>query len=174
MAAVLTIGHSNVAMGIFLERLAGHAVQVVVDVRSAPYSRHVPHFNKQPLARALAQAGYTYLFLGDRLGGRPDDPLLYDSAGRPDYERLSRRPDFQAGIDRLLKEVATGSRLLLVCGEDNPVTCHRHLLIGRHLELVHGLPVYHLRGDGSMTRCLALFQSRPRQLNLFQVGNRNP
>jgi len=56
---IYTIGHSNHTVENLLALLREHAIEVVVDVRSQPYSRHVTHFNREPLARFLREQGLT-------------------------------------------------------------------------------------------------------------------
>ena len=63
-AAILTLGHSNHPLERFLGLLAEHGVTAVADVRSAPYSRFCPHFNRRALSSALEARGIQYLFLG--------------------------------------------------------------------------------------------------------------
>ena len=62
----------------------GHGIEAVADVRSRPYSRFVPHFSKERLARLLGQEGLGYLFLGAELGGKPrqEEPPLGHSTTR--------------------------------------------------------------------------------------------
>src|SRR3712207_3822448 len=85
---LLSVGHSNQELGPFLDLLEQAGVTAVTDVRSQPYSRRRPHFNGPELAAALRSRGIVYVFLGDLLGGRPDDLQLYDEEERVDYERV--------------------------------------------------------------------------------------
>src|SRR5260370_969788 len=74
---ILTIGHSSHSWGRFLALLRGANVTAIADVRSAPYSRRVPHFNRDELIEGLRRAGIDYVFLGRELGGRPRDRTFY-------------------------------------------------------------------------------------------------
>jgi uncharacterized protein (DUF488 family) len=86
-----TIGHSDHSTAELVDLLKQHHISLVVDVRSQPYSRWAPQLNRETLARDLEYAGLTYEFLGDTLGGRPDDPSLYDPGDeRPNYERMEQ------------------------------------------------------------------------------------
>jgi len=143
---VYTVGHSNQSLDRFVELLRQHAVDVLVDVRSAPYSRYAPQFGHQMLSTRLPAAGIKYLFLGRELGGRPDEPAFYDPDGHVNYARLARAPRFLSGIERVL----TGGRrfrVALMCSEEDPSICHRRLLVGRVL-CERGAEVKHIRGDG--------------------------
>jgi uncharacterized protein (DUF488 family) len=86
---VLTIGHSTHPIETFLGLLHQHGVTAVADVRSAPYSRFNPQFNKDALEHDLKEHGIRYVFLGRELGARSDDPSCYDK-GRVQYGRLAR------------------------------------------------------------------------------------
>jgi uncharacterized protein (DUF488 family) len=148
MSSFFTIGHSNHDFPAWLALLRQHSIEVVVDVRSSPYSKYVPQFDKELMQRSLEEAGIRYLFLGAELGGRPANPAYYDAKGRVLYSRLCDDVLFQAAIARL----ETGMerfRVALVCGEEDPAHCHRRLLIGRVLT-ERGHVMHHIRGDGSL------------------------
>jgi uncharacterized protein (DUF488 family) len=144
--ALWTIGHSNHPLEKFLDLLRRHAVELLVDVRSQPYSGYATQFNREALQAALCDAGVKYLFLGDLIGGRAEGAEFYDSEGRVLYDRLAAAPEFQRGVERLLREMKT-ARTAVLCGEEDPTNCHRRLLIGRVLS-TRGVAVRHIRGDG--------------------------
>jgi uncharacterized protein (DUF488 family) len=148
MSSFFTLGHSNHDLPAWLALVRRHAIEVVVDTRSSPYSKYVPQFDKEIMQRSLEEAGIRYLFLGAELGGRPANPAYYDAAGHVLYSRLRDDTRFQAGIARL----ETGMerfRVALVCGEEDPAHCHRRLLIGRVLT-ERGHAMMHIRGDGRL------------------------
>ncbi|MFH2008926.1 MAG: DUF488 domain-containing protein [bacterium] len=154
---ILTVGHSNLGLEALLERLRSHEVALVADVRSMPYSRHNPQFNREPFAKAVSAAGLSYQFLGDRLGGRPRDPDCYTNASASlhsewilDYGIVLQKPWFREGFEALL-DFARRSRTVLLCAEEDPRRCHRHLLLARAL-LPLGVDVLHLRGHGGLER----------------------
>lgn len=145
MPVVLTIGHSNHTLERFLDLLESAGVEMLVDVRSSPYSRRHPQFNGPALSRALALTGITYLWLGRELGGRPDDPALMCD-GVADYERMAEAANFKSGIEQVLQESAW-LHVALMCAEKEPLDCHRCLLVGRALATA-GAEVRHLLADG--------------------------
>lgn len=145
---LLSVGHSNHEWSAFLALLRGAGVAAVADVRSSPYSGRYPYFNKEPLKNGLRDCGIRYAFLGDLLGGRPSSPALYDDAGRVDYERVRRTEPFQRGLDRLTSEFAAVTTVFL-CSEEDPLDCHRGLMIAPALA-ERGLAPGHLRRDGSL------------------------
>jgi uncharacterized protein (DUF488 family) len=146
MGTVYTIGHSSHSVELFTELLTKHAIQVVVDVRSAPYSRYAPQFDHDLLPRSVNQAEIKYLFLGRELGGRPDRREYYDADGHVLYSRMTADSLFVAGIERLERGIGE-FRVALMCGEEDPAHCHRRLLVGRVM-IERGHTVLHIRGDG--------------------------
>lgn len=143
--ALFTIGHSNHELEKFLHLLQINKIEVLVDVRSNPYSRYASWFNKASIQKAIHEKGMRYLFLGKELGGKPKDREFYDSEGHVLYSRLSESPLFLGGIERLIKG-SKNYRIALMCSEEKPMNCHRYLLICRVLE-DRGITVSHIRGD---------------------------
>ena len=162
---IFTVGHSNHSLEEFLALLAGHGVTVAADVRSAPYSRFNPHFNRDALAAAFKARGIDYLYLGRELGGRPDDPACYEG-GRVRYERVARTSGFRDGVARVV-DAAAARRVALMCAEKEPLDCHRTLLVARALD-DQGMAVMHLLATGevephanAMDRLMARFDLDP-------------
>jgi uncharacterized protein (DUF488 family) len=145
-SGLFSIGHSNQPLENFVRLLTMHRIGVLVDVRSRPYSRYLPHFNARALEAAMIQAGIKYLYLGKELGGRPEESEFYDPDGYVLYSRLARSPAFLEGIRRLEQGVRQ-YRVAIACSEEDPSGCHRRLLIGRVLAR-RGIEVGHIRGDG--------------------------
>jgi hypothetical protein len=145
---LVSVGHSNHDWPAFVALLRRAGVAVVADVRSSPYSGRYPHFNRESLAGGLREARIAYVFLGELLGGRPGQPSLYDHDGRVNYERVRRTEAFQRGLDRLT-HVLNGNTVALLCSEEDPLHCHRGLMIAPALS-ERGYPPHHLRKDGSL------------------------
>ena len=145
--AILTIGHSNHPLEAFLGLLDRRRVTALADVRSAPYSRFNPQFNREALRGALAERGIRYVYLGRELGGRSDDPAGYEG-GRIRYDRLARTERFRTGLARVMRGAAE-HRIALMCAEKEPLDCHRTLLVARALE-EHGVDVAHILPDGGI------------------------
>ena len=144
---VLTVGHSNHSLEIFMALLQQHGVTALADVRSAPYSRFNPQFNRKALERSLEAVGIGYVFMGRALGGRPDDPSCYED-GRVRYDRLAETPLFREGLERIV-DGAGRQRIALMCAEKEPLDCHRTILVGRSLA-ARGVAVAHILADGAL------------------------
>ena len=159
---VHTVGHSDHDVEVFVELLRQHGITLVVDLRSQPYSRWAPQFNRETLARDLQNACIAYQFMGDTLGGRPADFDLYESGQeRPNYWRVARSPAYRAGVDRLVDLARTG-RVAVMCGEGDHQHCHRHQLVAQTL-LARGVRVSHIQPDGTTVAG----EQIPEQLPLF-------
>ncbi len=141
--ALFTIGHSNLELEVFLAVLAQHRVETLGDVRSRPASFRFPQFNREPLVAGLSSAGIRYEFLGETLGGRPADPRVYREDGLVDYAARRRAPDFAEGIERALA-LSRSSVTALMCAEEDPLQCHRFLMICPAL-LERGATPAHIR-----------------------------
>jgi uncharacterized protein (DUF488 family) len=143
-----TIGHSNQSAEAFIALLRGHGIEVVVDVRTVPYSRWAPQFSQRELRTTITDAGLRYLYLGTELGGRPATPDLYDADGHARYDLMAQTEAFRHGIERV--QQGNGSyRVALMCSEEDPAGCHRRLLVGRVL-VNDGVRLLHIRGDGAL------------------------
>lgn len=129
---IFSIGHSNLSYENFVNILLHIGATAIVDVRSAPYSRRVPQFNRETLQRELQADSISYLFLGAELGGRPSESR-YFCDGVADYDKMATAPSFKIGIERVLAEKGS-YRLALMCSEHSPYDCHRCLLVGRALK----------------------------------------
>jgi len=144
---ILSIGHSNHSMDGLLQLLHTHRVEVVADVRTQPFSRYSPHFNRDPLRESLKHHNIGYVFLGRELGGRPDGDHYYDHEGHVRYDRLAQSEEFIIGLERLI-EGSRNRRVAMLCSEGDPATCHRHLLISRVLH-DRGIEVTHIDPRGT-------------------------
>lgn len=144
---IYTVGHSTHSSSAFLDLLRRHGITALADVRSSPYSRHNPQFNKEVLAGDLLAHGIKYVFLGRELGARSDDPACY-VAGRVQYGRLAATALFRSGIERV-EGGAAEYRIALMCAEKEPLDCHRTVLVARALA-EDGFEIQHIHADGKL------------------------
>src|SRR5882724_916856 len=145
---IYTVGHSNHPIERFVGLLQPHGITAVADVRSTPYSRFNPQFRREKLQAALANVAIQYVFLGEELGARSQDPACYDGEGRVSYARLARTELFRKGMARVKAGMAD-HRISLMCAEREPLECHRTILVAREL-VREGVAVTHILGDGSL------------------------
>jgi uncharacterized protein (DUF488 family) len=144
---IFTIGHSTHPLETLVSLLKQHGITALADVRSAPYSRFSPQFNKDALAHELEARGIRYVFLGRELGARAEDRALYEN-GRVRYARLAQTDLFKRGIARVMQG-ATKHCVALLCAEKEPLECHRTLVVARALD-DQGVYVAHIHADGRL------------------------
>lgn len=176
---LFTIGHSNLSIEAFVLLLQQHRITAVADVRSHPFSRYLPHFNKSEIKASLSSVGIQYVFLGKELGARPEDLSCYDTSGKALYDRIAATPLFAAGIQRVIKGAAN-YKISLMCAEKDPITCHRTILVC-HKVREFNLQINHILSDGNLEshqyleeRLLSKFNkgkknNEPIQLSLFEL-----
>lgn len=143
---IFTIGHSNQPLEIFFNHLKQHRIQILVDIRSRPYSKYARQFDASRLKASAIDAGIRYIYFGKELGGQPEDAEYYDDSGRVLYWRIAESGAFIKGISRLENGLQK-CRIALMCSEEDPINCHRHLLIGRFFKQ-KGIDIRHIRADG--------------------------
>jgi len=153
---IFSIGHSNHSIEQFVALLRQHGITALADVRSAPYSRFQPQFNKDALERSLKAEGIRYVFLGKELGARSDDRSCFQKR-RVRYPLLAKTPLFRKGLERVMTGAKTFT-VAIMCAEKEPLECHRTLLVSRALE-VEGVSVQHILVDGGVeTHADAMFR----------------
>lgn len=130
MPTILTVGHSTKPIAAFLELMKGARVEVVVDVRSRPYSRFNPQYNKQALMAELQQAGIEYEWLGKNLGG------------------LDGNVNFAEAIDDVAY-MARHKTVVIMCSEGPHIKCHRNYMLTPEFQ-AKGVEVLHLQWTGEM------------------------
>lgn len=143
-AVIFTIGHSLHGRDDFLALLGAHEVDLLVDVRSIPFSRRVPHFARRALEEWLPAAGIAYRFHGNALGGK----------GKGDWQMRAHAVDFLAAINELLAQ-AVHARPVIMCAEKDPMNCHRAHLVAPALTAA-GAEVRHVMADASLLSHRAL------------------
>lgn len=159
---IYTIGHSTHSIQNFINLLKKVGITAIADVRSAPYSRYQPHFNRESLVQSLSDSSIEYVFVGDSLGGRSAKESDYEN-GQVVYSRLKKNDYFENGIQRVILG-AEKYKLALMCSEREPIECHRALLVGQTL-FERGVLVTHIHSDGkqepheiSLQRLLKMFK----------------
>ncbi len=124
---IKTIGHSNMNIEEFINIIKNYNVNIIADVRSVPYSKYVPHFNREDLRNILNKNNIKYIFLGDKLGARWKEPDAITN-NKADFEKIKKIQIFKKGIEELIK-LSENNNTAIMCSEKNPLDCHRFELI---------------------------------------------
>ncbi|QOV24603.1 DUF488 domain-containing protein [Anabaenopsis elenkinii CCIBt3563] len=169
---MFTIGHSNHSIENFIALLQQHGITAVADVRSSPYSRRFPHFNQAALQKSLASVDIAYVSLGDNLGARPDEPSCYVDGMAP-YDLISATKGFATGLNRLIQG-AKQYQITLMCAEQDPIVCHRAILVCPHLKKTD-LQINHIHKNGDLEShdCLEDRLLKQHNLSNFLPKNKN-
>lgn len=142
-----TIGHSNHPINNFLHLLNQHKVTAIGDVRSQPYSRYNPQFNRETLQKVLNQHGIAYVFLGEELGARRENQDCYLN-NQVQFSLVMKEPFFKEGLSRLKKGMEK-FKIALMCAEKEPTSCHRMILVCRALS-ASKIQIQHILANGSV------------------------
>lgn len=146
---ILTIGYGNRSIQSFIQLLQKFDVDILVDVRTTPFSRYLPDYRSQKLELHLVNSNIRYLFIGNELGGKPSDVTCYTD-GKVDYTKIQSKLFFLKGIEEVKSLVDNdGLTIALMCAEQSPVQCHRKWLIGDYLQ-ERGYEVLHIDKDGTI------------------------
>lgn len=144
---IYTVGHSNHSIEYFIKLLKDANITAIADVRSSPFSRYTPHFNRKELELSLKQEGIAYVFLGEQLGARTKDRSCYVN-GQANYNLIAKTNLFREGVQRVL-DGAKKYNIALMCAEKEPLDCHRTILVARHIENTPA-NILHIHANGTL------------------------
>ncbi|MCX8043568.1 MAG: DUF488 domain-containing protein [Desulfobacterota bacterium] len=170
MRACATIGHSDHRLEAFINILRSYAIDTLIDIRSVPYSRRHPQFNRESLKTDLQLHDIRYLYLGDRLGGRQTDQGVLLPDGRVDFIAVRKLPSFQEGIHRVIAEIEQGFTVALLCAEKEPFDCHRFMLVSPALA-EQGIILRHIIDE---QRSITQHELEEQLLQKYGLNSRQP
>jgi len=139
---IITIGYGNRSINDFVGLLSKIKVRYLIDLRSSPYSKYKPEFNKESLGLTLKENKLQYVYMGDSIGGLPNDRTCYTD-DHVDYDKVKEMDFYKEGIARLVKAYEGGHSVAIMCSEGKPETCHRSKLIAVTLAEL-GVQVMHI------------------------------
>lgn len=141
---IYTIGHSNRTINAFIKILIENKIHCLIDVRSFPGSRTVPHFNKENLEKSLEKYNIKYYHLSE-LGGRrkptSNTHVTIETPGFAGYADYMDTKEFHKGLN-LLKKIGKKCRSAYMCAEGKWWQCHRRMISDKLV--ADGWNVYHL------------------------------
>jgi uncharacterized protein (DUF488 family) len=174
LATLYTIGHSTRTLQELIEALQAHSIQTLVDIRSFPMSRRLPHFNREALEKTLPEAGIRYLWMKE-LGGRrkkslTDSPnvALRNESFR-NYADYMLSPEFEQAVTKLI-QIAEDSRTAYMCAERVYFRCHR-MMVSDWL-VAHGHEMLHIDAEKPATPHKLMSEARVVDGRLIYRGDR--
>ncbi|GAA0677109.1 MULTISPECIES: DUF488 family protein [Clostridium] len=130
---IYTIGHSNYSVERLIDMLKKHHINCVVDIRGTPYSKYNIQYNKETIRNTLINEGFTYIYMAKELAAKRENKQSYNKEGYSDFEKVCKEDDFLSGIERLKNGCRKGYRIALLGAMQEPIRCHRSVLVGRAL-----------------------------------------
>lgn len=162
-STIYSIGHGNKKIDDFVNELKSFNIFFLLDIRSKPYSKWSPHFNQNQLEFELKKHKIKYVFVGDSLGGLPEDRSCYDYNGKVVYDFIKDKDFFKEGLKRLTTANEKQINIAIMCSESNPSECHRSKLIGQEL----------LKQDISIKHIITEFKFKSQELVMAELTNGN-
>ncbi|MDF2612263.1 MAG: hypothetical protein K0S71_49 [Clostridia bacterium] len=177
---IFTIGHSNYSVDRLIDMLRHYDINCVVDIRGTPYSKYNIQFNKETIKQTLTDKGFLYIYMGKEFAAQREDKSLYTEEGYADFEKVIFDRDFINGIERLKAGYKKGYRIVLLGAKQDPINCHRCILLGRALieagfHLKHILDDYTLASQEELeARLLEKYYSKKDQMTLDHLMGTEP
>ena len=165
---IFTIGHSNYSIDRLMDMLNYHNINCIVDIRGTPYSKYNVQFNKETLSKTLTSNGYVYIYMGKEFAVQRQNKNVYTEEGYADFEKVIYDKDFLKGIERLKIGCKKGYKIVLLGAMQDPINCHRSILLGKALEN-KGFTLKHILHDYK----LASQEELEERLLVKYYGNRN-
>jgi uncharacterized protein (DUF488 family) len=173
LAGLFTIGYSSFTIDNFITILKRYNIQVVVDVRSQPYSATYPYYNKDNIESLLNRNKIYYRNYSKEFGARQTDKRYFSAEGYLDFELFTEAPDFKQGYNKLNNSIVKGYTIALMCAEKDPAKCHRSIMVSRAF-YSRGHKISHILTDGGIenqndieTQLLDKYYPDRKQGNLF-------
>lgn len=174
MGQLFTIGCSILSLDDFIRNLKINKINVIADVRSIPYSRITPQFNKENLQERLKKEHILYGEFSKEFGARRTEFCAYED-NQVSFKKTRQLPAFLEGVKRIQKGLEMGYSIGLMCTEKNPLACHRFSLVARGIIEQTGIDVSHVLTDASIVSTELLENQMLKDFNLEQdlFSNRN-
>lgn len=145
---IYTLGHSNYSMERLIDMLNHFHINCVVDIRGTPYSKYNVHFDKEVIQYTLRKAGFTYLYMAEEFAAKRPNKVSYNVEGYSDFEKVVQEEEFKRGVERITNGLNKGYKIVLLGAMQDPIRCHRSILVGRELEKLN-FNVIHILDDYS-------------------------
>lgn len=87
--------------------------------------------------------------MGEEFAAKRIRKVSYNKEGYADFDKVILEEEFLRGIKRLKTGLEKGYKIVLLGAMQDPIRCHRSILVGRELEK-HGFDVNHILDDYSL------------------------
>lgn len=124
-------------------------INCVVDIRGTPYSKYNIQFDKEAIRYTLTNAGFVYIYMGKELAAKRIRKNSYNNEGYSNFEEVIKEEEFKRGVERLKNGCEKGYKIILLGAMQDPIRCHRSILVGREL-VKNDFDVKHILDDYSI------------------------
>ena len=164
---IYTIGHSTRSIEEFTNVLKSYGIEIVVDIRTVPKSKHNPQFEGSKLEQTLEQNSISYIHLRE-LGGlrqpkKDSNNMEWRNTSFRGYADHMETEEFENGLD-MLKKIAEFHTVAIMCAEAVPWRCHRSLVADalqlQNIEVEHIMTEKH-SGKHRLTEFLKVVNGKP-------------
>ncbi|HBF0312862.1 TPA: DUF488 domain-containing protein [Clostridioides difficile] len=146
---IFAIGHSNYPYDKLINMIKKYDINCVVDIRETPYSKYNIQYNKEAFNESLRNSGFIYIYMGKEFGAKRTNKDVYTQEGYADFEKVAKEDIFLNGIERLKKGCQMGYRIVLLGAMQEPIRCHRSILVGKVLNK-EGFDVKYIMHEGNL------------------------
>ncbi|CCL59198.1 Uncharacterized conserved protein [Clostridioides difficile] len=146
---IFAIGHSNYPYDKLINMIKKYDINCVVDIRETPYSKYNIQYNKEAFNESLRNSGFLYIYMGKEFGAKRTNKDVYTQEGYADFEKVAKEDIFLNGIERLKKGCQMGYRIVLLGAMQEPIRCHRSILVGKVLNK-EGFDVKYIMHEGNL------------------------
>jgi len=146
---IFTIGHSNYTVEKLIDMIRHYHINCVVDIRGTPYSKYNIQFDKETIRNTLTKEGFIYIYMAKEFAANRENKISYFDEGYSDFERVIYEEDFKNGVERLRSGCEKNYRIALMGAMQDPIRCHRSILVGRALR-DNEFQVKHILDDYSL------------------------
>jgi uncharacterized protein (DUF488 family) len=144
---LFTIGYSAFQIKDFVDVLKRYSINLIIDVRSFPYSEYHKQYNKENIERILKTNNIRYRNYSEEFGARQTEKQFFSSEGYLNFELYTKSAKFGQGVEKINVSLEKGFCVALMCAEKDPATCHRSIMISRAF-CENGNAVMHILANG--------------------------
>jgi uncharacterized protein (DUF488 family) len=146
---IFAIGHSNYPYDKLIEMIKKYNINCVLDIRETPYSKYNIQYNRESLKEDLKASGFLYIYMGHEFGAKRLTKESYNDNGYADFDKVVKEDMFLKGIERLNKGLEMGYRIVLLGAMQEPIRCHRSIMVGKYLNK-KGFNVKYILHEGNL------------------------
>ncbi|CEP50793.1 Uncharacterized conserved protein [[Clostridium] sordellii] len=124
-------------------------INCVVDIRETPYSKYNVQYNREAFKERLKKDNIAYIYMGNEFGAKRQTKESYNEEGYADFTKVIKEDIFLKGVERLKKGIEMGYKIVLLAAMQDPIRCHRSIMLGRYLNQ-NGFDIKYILHEGNL------------------------